>query len=111
MGKTFDGFAPAGPWITTADEIGDPHSLSIELFLNGERMQGSNTRELIFKIPDLIAFISSVLTLEPGDLIATGTPAGVGFSKKPPRWLRPGDEVTVRIEGLGELRNPVVAEA
>jgi 2-keto-4-pentenoate hydratase/2-oxohepta-3-ene-1,7-dioic acid hydratase in catechol pathway len=110
MGKTFDNFAPAGPWITTADEIADPHSLSIELFLNGERMQGSNTRELIFKIPDLVAFISSVLTLEPGDIIATGTPAGVGFSKKPPRWLRPGDEVVVRIEGLGELRNPVVAE-
>jgi len=110
MGKTFDNFAPTGPWITTADEIADPHSLSIELFLNGERMQGSNTRELIFKIPDLVAFISSVLTLEPGDIIATGTPAGVGFSKKPPRWLRPGDEVVVRIEGLGELRNPVVAE-
>jgi 2-keto-4-pentenoate hydratase/2-oxohepta-3-ene-1,7-dioic acid hydratase in catechol pathway len=111
MGKTFDGFAPTGPWITTADEIGDPHALSIELILNGERMQASNTGEMIFKIPELIAFISSVLTLEPGDLVATGTPAGVGFSKKPPRWLRPGDEMAVRIEGLGELRNPVVAEA
>ena len=111
MGKTFDGFAPTGPWITTADEIEDPHALSIELFLNGERMQASNTQELIFKIPDLIAFISSVITLEPGDIVATGTPAGVGFSKKPPRWLRPGDEAVVRIEGLGELRNPVVAEA
>jgi 2-keto-4-pentenoate hydratase/2-oxohepta-3-ene-1,7-dioic acid hydratase in catechol pathway len=111
MGKTFDSFAPTGPWITTADEIADPHALDIELFLNGERMQASNTRELIFKIGDLIAFISGVLTLEPGDIVATGTPAGVGFSKKPPRWLRPGDEVMVRIEGLGELRNPVVAEA
>lgn len=111
MGKTFDGFAPTGPWITTADEIEDPHALSIEFFLNGERMQASNTSELIFKIPDLIAFISSVITLEPGDIVATGTPAGVGFSKKPPRWLRPGDEAVVRIEGLGELRNPVVAEA
>ncbi len=110
MGKTFDGFAPTGPWITTADEIADPHALTIEFFLNGERMQGSNTGEMIFKIPELIAFISSVLTLEPGDIVATGTPAGVGFSKKPPRWLRPGDEMTVRIEGLGELRNPVVAE-
>lgn len=111
MGKTFDGFAPTGPWITTADEIPDPHALSIELFLNGERMQASNTGEMIFKIPELIAFISSVLTLEPGDIVATGTPAGVGFSKKPPRWLRPGDEMAVRIERLGELRNPVVAEA
>lgn len=110
MGKTFDGFAPTGPWITTADEISDPHALDIELFLNGERMQASNTREMIFKIPDLIEFISSVLTLEPGDIVATGTPAGVGFSKRPPRWLRPGDEVVVRIEGLGELRNPVAAE-
>lgn len=110
MGKTFDGFAPTGPWITTADEIPDPHALDIELFLNGERMQASNTREMIFKIPDLIEFISSVLTLEPGDIVATGTPAGVGFSKKPPRWLQPGDEVVVRIEGLGELRNPVAAE-
>lgn len=110
MGKTFDGFAPTGPWITTADEIPDPHSLDIELFLNGERMQASNTREMIFKIPDLIEFISSVLTLEPGDIVATGTPAGVGFSQRPPRWLRPGDEVVVRIEGLGELRNPVAAE-
>ena len=110
MGKTFDGFAPTGPWITSADEIPDPHALDIELFLNGERMQASNTREMIFKIPDLIEFISSVLTLEPGDIVATGTPAGVGFSKKPPRWLRPGDEVVVRIEGLGELRNPVAAE-
>jgi 2-keto-4-pentenoate hydratase/2-oxohepta-3-ene-1,7-dioic acid hydratase in catechol pathway len=111
MGKTFDGFAPTGPWITTADEIEDPHELSIEFFLNGERMQSSNTRELIFKIPELITFISSVLTLEPGDIIATGTPSGVGFSRKPPRWLRPGDEAVVRIEGLGELRNPVVAES
>jgi len=111
MGKTFDSFAPTGPWITTADEIGDPHALDIELLLNGERMQASNTGEMIFKIPELIEFISGVLTLEPGDIIATGTPAGVGFSRKPPRWLRPGDEMTVRIEGLGELRNPVVEEA
>jgi len=111
MGKTFDGFAPTGPWITTADEIGDPHALAIEFFLNGDRMQASNTGKMIFKIPELIAFISGVLTLEPGDVVATGTPAGVGFSKRPPRWLRPGDEMIVRIEGLGELRNPVVAEA
>jgi 2-keto-4-pentenoate hydratase/2-oxohepta-3-ene-1,7-dioic acid hydratase in catechol pathway len=73
-------------------------------------MQDSNTSNLIFKVPQLIAYLSSVFTLEPGDIIATGTPAGVGFARKPPRWLRPGDEVRIRIEGLGELFNPVVAE-
>jgi 2-keto-4-pentenoate hydratase/2-oxohepta-3-ene-1,7-dioic acid hydratase in catechol pathway len=111
MGKTFDTFAPCGPAIVTADEIEDPHTLDISLTLNGEEMQHSNTRNLIFQVPRLIAFLSSVFTLEPGDLIATGTPAGVGFARKPPRWLKPGDEVVVRIEGLGELSNPVVAEA
>jgi 2-keto-4-pentenoate hydratase/2-oxohepta-3-ene-1,7-dioic acid hydratase in catechol pathway len=110
MGKTFDTFAPMGPWITTADEILDPHKLDIRLTLNGELMQNSNTRELIFKIPELVAFLSSVVTLEPGDIVATGTPAGVGFARKPPRWLRPGDDVRITIDGLGELRNPVVAE-
>jgi len=74
-------------------------------------MQRSNTREMIFRIPRLIAHLSSVFTLEPGDIIATGAPAGVGFAHKPPRWLAPGDEVTVRIEGIGDLVNPVVAEA
>ncbi len=110
MGKTFDTFAPMGPWITTADEIEDPHNLSIRMEINGEVMQDSNTKELIFGIPALIEFLSSVMTLEPGDVVTTGTPAGVGFSKKPPRWLRDGDEMVVRIQGLGELRNPVVAE-
>ena len=110
MGKTFDTFAPTGPWITTADEVEDPHNLDIRLEINGEVMQDSNTRELIFGIPALIEYLSSVFTLEPGDVVTTGTPAGVGFSKKPPRWLRAGDEVVVKIEGLGELRNPVVAE-
>lgn len=110
MGKTFDSFAPTGPWITTADEIADPQALPISLEINGEVMQSSNTSEMIFKIPELIAFLSSVFTLEAGDIITTGTPAGVGFSKKPPRWLRAGDDVVVKIGGLGELRNPVVAE-
>ncbi len=110
MGKTFDTFAPTGPWITTADEIPDPHALPISLEINGEVMQNSNTSEMIFKIPEIIAFLSSVFTLEAGDVITTGTPAGVGFGKKPPRWLRPGDDVVVKIGGLGELRNPVVAE-
>ncbi len=111
MGKTFDTFAPTGPWITTADEIEDPHNLDISMEINGEVLQSSNTRELIFGIPQLIEFLSSVFTLEPGDIVTTGTPAGVGFSHKPPRWLRPGDEMVVSIQGLGELRNPVVAEA
>jgi 2-keto-4-pentenoate hydratase/2-oxohepta-3-ene-1,7-dioic acid hydratase in catechol pathway len=111
MGKTFDTFAPMGPWITTADEIADPHALDIRLTLSGEPMQNSNTRELIFGIPSLVAYLSSVVTLEPGDIVSTGTPAGVGFARRPPRWLRPGDEVVIHIAGLGELRNPVVAEA
>ncbi len=110
IGKTFDTFAPMGPAIVTADEIADPHNLRISLALNGETMQDSNTSNLIFKLPQLIAYLSSVFTLEPGDIIATGTPAGVGFARKPPRWLKPGDEVRIQIEGLGELFNPVVAE-
>jgi 2-keto-4-pentenoate hydratase/2-oxohepta-3-ene-1,7-dioic acid hydratase in catechol pathway len=110
IGKTFDTFAPIGPAIVTPDEIEDPHQLPISLTLSGEVMQDSNTSNLIFKIPQLIEYLSSVFTLEPGDIIATGTPAGVGFARKPPRYLKPGDEVTVRIEGIGELTNPVVAE-
>ena len=111
MGKTFDTFAPTGPWIVTRDEIADPHALDISLEIGGETLQKSNTRELIFKIPDLIEYISQVVTLEPGDIVATGTPAGVGFARTPRRWLKPGEEVIVRIQGIGELRNPVVAEA
>ena len=111
MGKTFDTFAPMGPAIVSADEIADPHNLDIQLEIGGERLQSSNTRELIFKIPDLIAFLSSVFTLEPGDIVSTGTPAGVGVARKPQRFLRPGDEVVVRMPAIGELRNPVVAEA
>ncbi|MFL6463574.1 MAG: fumarylacetoacetate hydrolase family protein [Bryobacteraceae bacterium] len=110
MGKTFDTFAPMGPWIVTADSIPDPHNLDIRLEINGETLQDSNTRELIFKIPDLIAFLSSVFTLEPGDIVSTGTPAGVGVARKPPRFLQPGDDVAVKIPAIGELRNPVVAE-
>jgi len=111
MGKTFDTFAPMGPVLVTADEIPDPHQLDISLTVNGEVLQSSNTRELIFKLPELVAFLSSVFTLEPGDVVSTGTPAGVGFARKPPRYLQPGDEVAIRVQGVGELRNPVVAEA
>jgi 2-keto-4-pentenoate hydratase/2-oxohepta-3-ene-1,7-dioic acid hydratase in catechol pathway len=110
MGKTCDTFCPMGPFLVTADEIEDPHKLRIEFLLNGETMQDSSTSELIFKIPELIAHLSSVMTLEPGDVVSTGTPAGVGLAKKPPRWLRAGDDCVVRIEGLGELRNPVALE-
>jgi 2-keto-4-pentenoate hydratase/2-oxohepta-3-ene-1,7-dioic acid hydratase in catechol pathway len=111
MGKTFDTFAPLGPHIVSADEIEDPHALDISLTINGETLQHSNTRELIFKIPELVAYLSSVFTLEAGDIVSTGTPAGVGFARKPPRFLRPGDDVVVRVEKIGELRNPVVAES
>ena len=111
MGKTFDTFAPMGPWIVTADEIADPHALDIRMTINGEVLQNSNTRELIFRIPELIAFLSSVVTLEPGDIVSTGTPAGVGFGHKPPRWLREGDECIVSVESIGELRNPITVEA
>jgi 2-keto-4-pentenoate hydratase/2-oxohepta-3-ene-1,7-dioic acid hydratase in catechol pathway len=107
-GKTFDTFAPLGPVVVTADEVPDPHALGIRLRLNGETMQDSNTREMIFRAEDLVAYISQVVTLEPGDLIFTGTPAGVGFTRKPPVFLNPGDVVEVEIERLGVLRNPVV---
>jgi 2-keto-4-pentenoate hydratase/2-oxohepta-3-ene-1,7-dioic acid hydratase in catechol pathway len=110
MGKTFDTFAPMGPWIVTRDEIADPHALDLTLEIGGEILQRSNTRELVFGVPALIEFISSVVTLEPGDVVATGTPAGVGFARKRPRYLRDGDEVVIRIQGIGELRNPVIAE-
>ena len=111
IGKTFDTFAPMGPHIVSADEFADPHALDISLRINGETLQSSNTRELIFKIPELVEYLSSVMTLEPGDVVSTGTPAGVGFARKPPRYLKPGDEVVVSIAGIGELRNPVIAEA
>jgi 2-keto-4-pentenoate hydratase/2-oxohepta-3-ene-1,7-dioic acid hydratase in catechol pathway len=110
MGKTCDTFAPMGPWLVTRDEIADPHALDISLEIGGEVLQHSNTRELIFKIPELIAHLSSVVTLEPGDVVSTGTPSGVGFARKPPRYLKAGDEVIVRVAGLGELRNPVQSE-
>jgi 2-keto-4-pentenoate hydratase/2-oxohepta-3-ene-1,7-dioic acid hydratase in catechol pathway len=111
IGKTFDTFCPMGPAIVTADEINDPHALAISLTIGGETLQSSNTSNLIFRIPQLIAYLSSVFTLESGDIISTGTPAGVGFARKPPRFLQAGDEVRVHVEGIGELVNPVVMEA
>lgn len=109
LGKSFDTFAPLGPAIVTTDEIEDPHTLDIELSINGEVLQLSNTRHLIFKLPDLIAHLSSVISLEPGDIISTGTPAGVGLGRTPKRWLKPGEEIVVKIERIGELRNRTVA--
>ncbi len=108
VGKTFDTFAPLGPHLVTADEIKDPHNLAIRLRLNGQTMQDSNTNQMIFKVGDVLAYLSQVFTLEPGDLIFTGTPPGVGFARKPPVYLKGGDVVEVEIEGLGTLRNPVV---
>ena len=110
IGKTFDTFAPMGPALVTADEISDPHKLDIRMLVNGEVRQNSNTSNLIFPIPELLAYLTSVCTLEIGDVISTGTPSGVGFSFDPPRWLKAGDEVVVEVQGLGQLRNPVVAE-
>jgi 2-keto-4-pentenoate hydratase/2-oxohepta-3-ene-1,7-dioic acid hydratase in catechol pathway len=98
-----------GPTIVTADAVPDPHKLSIKLILNGQTMQDSNTDQLVFGVPALIEFLSETITLEPGDVIATGTPAGVGFARKPPVFLRPGDEMVVEIAGVGRLNNPVVA--
>lgn len=107
-GKTFDTFAPIGPVLVTADEVADPHNLGIRLRLNGETMQDSSTAQLIFRIDEVIAYISRIFTLEPGDLIFTGTPPGVGMARKPQVWLKAGDVVEVEIDGLGILRNPVI---
>jgi 2-keto-4-pentenoate hydratase/2-oxohepta-3-ene-1,7-dioic acid hydratase in catechol pathway len=110
LGKSFDTFAPIGPHIVTADEVPDPHSLDIKLSIGGEVLQHSNTRELIFRVPELIEYISQIITLEPGDIISTGTPSGVGLGRTPQRWLKPGEEVVIDIEKIGTLRNPVIAE-
>ncbi|HEX6044425.1 MAG TPA: fumarylacetoacetate hydrolase family protein [Pyrinomonadaceae bacterium] len=109
-GKSCDTFAPMGQTIITKDAIPDPHKLSIKLVLNGQTMQDSNTDQLIFGVPRLIEFLSETITLEPGDVIATGTPAGVGFARKPPVFLKPGDQMEVLIEGMGGLGNPVTEE-
>lgn len=109
-GKACDTFAPIGPAIVTTDEIPDPHALRIQLRLNGQTMQDSTTQQLIFGVDVLVSFLSQTVTLEPGDIIATGTPPGVGFARKPPVFLKPGDVMEVEVEGLGVLRNPVMAE-
>lgn len=110
-GKTFDTFAPTGPELVSPNEVPDPHNLGIRLRLNGRTMQDSSTAKLIFGVDVLISYLSQIVTLEPGDLIFTGTPPGVGMARKPPVWLQPGDVVEVEIDSLGTLRNTVVAEA
>jgi len=110
LGKTPDTFAPTGPHLVTADEV-DPSNLKIGLRLNGQTMQASSTRELIFGVDELIAHISQLVTLQPGDLIFTGTPPGVGAARKPPVFIKAGDRMEVEIENIGVLSNPVVAEA
>lgn len=111
IGKTCDTFCPIGPALVTADEIPDPQTLHMRLVLGGEVLQNGYTGDMIFSVAHLIADMSQVMTLEPGDVIATGTPPGIGAARIPPRWLRPGDVVRVEIDGLGVLENPVVAES
>lgn len=109
-GKNFDTFCPLGPVLVTPDEIPDPHNLAIVLKLNGEELQHANTGDMCFSIPWLIAYLSTAMTLEPGDIISTGTPCGTGVSRTPQVFLKPGDHVSVYIESIGELCNPVIAE-
>ena len=107
LSKSFPTFTPIGPWIVTPDEISDPHTLSIKLSINGELLQDSNTKNLIFRVPKLMEYISSIVPLETGDVISTGTPAGVGMGRTPQRWIKAGDQVAVEIEGIGRLSNRV----
>ncbi|MBF5004458.1 fumarylacetoacetate hydrolase family protein [Diaphorobacter caeni] len=109
-GKSYDTFAPIGPWLVTADEVGDPHALGLWLDVNGQRMQDGNTKNFIFDVPTMLSYISDFMTLEPGDIVLTGTPAGVGLGQKPaPKFLRAGDEMRLGITGLGEQRLRCVA--
>lgn len=111
IAKSFDTFAPMGPVLVTADEIPDPSGLDLRTIVSGDELQHSNTGNLIFDVPTLIEYISAGITLEPGDLISTGTPGGVGFRRTPPRFLQPGDVVRIEISGIGALQNPVVSVA
>ncbi len=108
--KSIDTFGPMGPFIATRDEVPDPQALSIRAILNGEVMQDGTTSKMIFSVAELVSFLSGGMTLEPGDVIMTGTPPGVGMARDPKVFLKPGDEITIEIEGLGSLTNPVEAE-
>ena len=109
LGKSFPTFCPIGPCVVTADELKDPHSLDVRLTIDGETMQHANTRDLIFDIPAVLGYISTIVPLEPGDIVSTGTPQGVGLGRTPPRWMRPGEEVVIEISGIGRLVNKTVA--
>jgi 2-keto-4-pentenoate hydratase/2-oxohepta-3-ene-1,7-dioic acid hydratase in catechol pathway len=111
VGKNFPATGGFGPWVVTPDEILDPGRLAVMTRVNGVEVQNGNTDDLIFDVPTMIAYVSSFTSLAPGDVIATGTPKGVGFARKPPLWLKPDDVVEVEVEGVGVLRNPVIAEA
>lgn len=111
LGKSFPGFTPMGPAIVTSDEIPDPHQLNIQLTLNGEVMQSSNTSNLIFKIPELIAYISTIVSQDPGDMISPCTPSGVGLGRIPQLWVKPEDEMIIDIARIGVLRNRTLAAA
>ncbi|WCM25018.1 fumarylacetoacetate hydrolase family protein [Sphingomonas sp. QA11] len=111
VGKSFDSHGPIGPWIVTADEIPDPHALRLRSFVNGQPRQDGNTSELVYDIWDQISYLSTAFTLDPGDLIATGTPDGVGVAMTPPQFLKPGDVVRCEIEGVGAIENKVVVPA
>jgi 2-keto-4-pentenoate hydratase/2-oxohepta-3-ene-1,7-dioic acid hydratase in catechol pathway len=108
-GKSPDTFCPVGPRLVPRDEIPDPQALGIRAILNGETVQESTTANMVFGVAEVIAYITRTITLEPGDLIATGTPAGVGAFRKPPLFMQPGDEITIEIDGIGSLTNPVAA--
>ncbi len=110
MGKSWDTHCPLGPWITTADEVGDPHTLALKTWVNGELRQNSNTSQLLFNAFDLVEHLTTAFTLEPGDVISTGTPGGVAVAMNPPKWLKPGDVVKIAIDKLGEIENRVIAE-
>lgn len=109
-GKNFAATGGFGPFMVTADAIPDPHSLDVKLMLNGQVLQSGNTRDLIFSIPRIVSYLSTFLPLHPGDVIATGTPAGVGFSRKPPLFMKPGDVCEVEVEKVGALRNPIMRD-
>ncbi|HEY8514791.1 MAG TPA: fumarylacetoacetate hydrolase family protein [Candidatus Binatia bacterium] len=110
LGKSFDTHGPLGPWLTTSDQVRDPHALELSTYVNGERRQHASTSDLIHDCFALVALLSTVCTLEPGDVISTGTPSGVAAAMTPPRWLVPGDVVRIEIEGLGHLENTVIEE-
>lgn len=110
LGKSFDTHGPLGPWIVTADEVGDPHDLELKTWVNGELRQSSNTKNLVFDCFAQVATLSTVCTLEPGDLVASGTPDGVGMAMSPPAFLAAADVVTIEIEGIGTIANPVIDE-